>query len=129
MSAQSAPAEPPPNKQMRIAVVGPCSSGKTTLCRALAAHGYETRHPAQEHSYVPNMWQRITQPDILIYLDLDYATAQQRRPYIDGGPQRLANQHKLLAHAREHCDYYLNTSGLTPQEVQTAVLQFLAEHA
>ena len=115
------------SKTLRVAVVGPCSSGKSTLTKALKAAGYEARHPAQEHSYVPNMWERITQPDVLVYLDVDYLNARARRPHIDGGPQRLAEQHHRLRHAREHCDFYLDTSGLCADEVKTAVLTFLAD--
>lgn len=118
--------DPVTSKTLRIAVVGPCSCGKSTLTTALKAAGYVARHPAQEHSYVPNMWQRLTQPDLLIYLDVDYANARARRPHIDGGPQRLAEQRHRLRHAREHCDFYLDTSGLSVVEVETAVLNFLA---
>ncbi len=32
---------------------------------------------------------------------------------------------KKLSHALEHCDFYLDTSDLTPQEVKEAVLHFL----
>ncbi len=117
--------DPVTSKTLRIAVVGPCSCGKSTLTRALKAAGYNARHPAQEHSYVPNMWQRITQPDVLIYLDVDYPNVRLRRPHIDGGPQRLADQRHLLRHARENCDFYLDTSGLSVVEVETAVFNFL----
>ena len=110
-----------------VAVVGPCSAGKSTLLPALQDEGYETRHPAQEHSCAHNMWQRLSNPDILIYLDLSYEQARVRRPHIDGGPQRLEEQHRRLAHARKHCDYYLDTSDLTLQEVREAVFVFLDE--
>lgn len=109
----------------RVAVVGPCSAGKSTLLPSLKAAGYEARQPAQEHSFVPDMWQRVTRPDILIYLDVSYPAARLRRPYIDGGPQRLADQQLRLVHARNHCDFYLDTSDLTPQQVRQAVLEFL----
>lgn len=112
---------------LRIAVVGPCSSGKSTLIEALKSAGYETRHPAQEHSLVPTMWQRFSQPDLLIYLDVSYADARKRRPHHDGGPQRLAEQHRRLAHAREHCDFYLDTSGLSIEAVRQRVFAFLDE--
>lgn len=119
-----------PNRQFPcIAVVGPCSSGKSTLTKALKAMGYNARHPAQEHSYVADMWRRITNPDILIYLDIDYTQTQKRRPHIDGGPERLAIQHQRLAHARQHCHLYVDTSLLSPQEVQTAVVDFLQQTA
>lgn len=111
---------------MRVAVVGPCAAGKSTLVPALREVGYEARQPAQEHSYAPTMWQRFSRPDILIYLDLNYETARLRRPHIDGGPERLEEQHRRLAHAREHCDFYLDTSSLTPDEVREAVFEFLS---
>jgi chloramphenicol 3-O-phosphotransferase len=114
-------------KTLRIALVGPCSSGKSTLATILKDIGYEVRQVAQEHSYIPNMWQRISKPDILIYLDVDYAAARARRPFIDGGPQRVAMQQYRLRHARQHCDFYLDTSDLTPDQVQQQVLNFLQE--
>ena len=87
------------NSLIRVAIVGPCSAGKSTLSPALKEAGYETRQPAQEHSFAPNMWQRLSKPDILIYLDLSYEQACARRPHIDGGPDRLEEQHRRLAHA------------------------------
>ena len=108
-----------------IAVVGPCSSGKSTLQTALQAEGFNVRHVAQEHSYVPYMWQRMTNPDILIYLDVDYPTTRARRPHTVAGPKRLEAQHEMLAHAREHCDFYIDTSELTPEQVFKQVLTFL----
>jgi RNase adaptor protein for sRNA GlmZ degradation len=110
---------------LRIAVVGPCSAGKSTLIPSIKDAGYEARQPAQEHSFVPDMWHRITRPDILIYLDVSYPAARLRRPHIDGGPERLADQHTRLVHARNHCDYYLDTSDLTPLQVRQAVLAFI----
>ena len=88
--------------EVRVAVVGPCVSGKSELVRALRAAGYEARHVAQEHSYAPAMWQQISAPDLLIYLDVDYPTAKARRPRITWGPDRLADEGERLAHARGH---------------------------
>lgn len=113
------------NETLRIAVVGPCAAGKSTLSKALKDAGYEARHPAQEHSYVPNMWQRISRPDLLIYLDVDYDNTLTRRPNTGGGPQRLAEQRHRLRHARENCDFYLDTSNLSVDDVETAVFNFL----
>lgn len=113
------------NIPLRVAVVGPCSAGKSTLLPSLNDAGYEARQPAQEHSFVADMWQRITRPDILIYLDVSYTAARLRRPHIDGGPERLADQHVRLIHARNHCDYYLDTSNLTPLQVRQTVLTFI----
>ncbi|MFO7537716.1 MAG: hypothetical protein R6X32_06610 [Chloroflexota bacterium] len=112
------------DKPVRIAVVGPCSAGKSLLVAELRQQGYEARQPAQEHSYVADMWRRLTQPDLLIYLDVDYAAARTRRPTTTT-QQRLAEQAERLRHARQHCDFYLDTSGLDPDGVKTAVLNFL----
>jgi hypothetical protein len=112
---------------LRVAVVGACASGKSVLVSALRAVGYEARHVAQEHSYVPAMWQRVSRPDVLIYLDVDYQTIMARRPSFPFSEVDLAEQNRRLAHARQHCDLYLDTSGLTPAEIQQQSLSFLEE--
>jgi len=115
----------PGQRPVRVAIVGPCAAGKTTLAQALAKAGYTVRQPAQEHSLAPDMWRRLSRPDVLIYLDVDYEHARQRRPRQDGGPQRVANQNKRLAHAKAHCDLYIDTNGLTAAEVRAKALAFL----
>lgn len=117
----------PEESSPRVAVVGPCAAGKSTLIAALQAAGYQTHHPAQEHSYVPDMWQRMTHPDALIYLDVSYAVSRLRRPHQDRGPEEFEAQRQRLAHARAHCDLYLDTSELTADRVSEAALAFLSE--
>lgn len=112
---------------LRVAVVGPCMSGKSELVRALRAEGYPTHHVAQEHSYVPAMWQRMTDPDVLIYLEVDYEAVRARRPDVSWGPERLEEQAVRLAHARKHCDLYVDTSLLTIEAVQEKVFAYLQE--
>ena len=113
------------HKPLRVAIVGPCTSGKSTLVAALNAAGYEGRHPAQEHSYVPNMWQIMVKPDVLIYLDVTIDHARQRRQ-ISWGVDRLVEQAERLAHARQHADLYILTDELTSEEVTARVLDFLS---
>ncbi len=108
-----------------VAVVGPCASGKSTLVAALRAAGYDARHPAQEHSYVPDMWRRLVDPDVLIYLDLSYETYRARRPHDDAGPEYLDMQRARLAHAREHADLIIDTSEMGAEEVKAAVYELL----
>jgi hypothetical protein len=104
-----------------IAVVGVCAAGKTTLAQAMRARGYNVRQVLQEHSYVPYMWQRITAPDVLIYLDAQLETIRKRRqdPEFPAGlfEQELAR----LAHAREHCDLYVPTDDMTPSAIAAHV--------
>ena len=110
---------------VRVAVVGPCASGKSTLVAALRAAGYDARHPAQEHSYVPDMWQRLLAPDALIYLDIDYEALLARRPNF-GEPEFLERERERLAHARAHADLVIDTSALTVEEVLARVVGFLS---
>ncbi|MCL4262091.1 MAG: hypothetical protein KJ069_02705 [Anaerolineae bacterium] len=121
------PPPEPDSKPLRVAVVGPCSAGKSTLAETLKSLGFDTRQPAQEHSYVPDMWRRISRPDVLIYLDVDYVNSQQRRPHLGGGLPRLQVQQQRLHHARQHCDFYLDTSTLSPDEVREKVVAFLSQ--
>lgn len=112
---------------LKVAVVGACASGKSTLVSSLREVGYKARHVAQEHSYVPNMWQRICQPDVLIYLDVNYESIRTRRPHLDFRPEHLAEQNRRLAHARQHCHLYLDTNELNPTQVQDQTLSFLQQ--
>lgn len=107
-----------------IAVVGPCASGKSLLVRALRERGYNAREVVQEHSYVPTMWQRVTQPDLLVYLDVSSDAARSRLPTYLGTDwwDQLARR---LSHARRHADLYIQTDDLTPQGVLARALRFL----
>jgi hypothetical protein len=117
----------PPDQRPLIGIVGPCSAGKTTLARNLAGRGRRARAIAQEHSYVPHMWQAITRPDVLVYLDVSFPVAQARR-WLDWQPADLDEQRRRLRHAREHCHFYLDTDSLTVEQVVDQVDAFLAAH-
>ena len=112
---------------LRVAVVGACASGKSALVTALRQAGYEARHVAQEHSYVPYMWQRISQPDVLVYLDVDYQSIKTRRPRLNFKPEHLVEQNRRLAHARQNCHLYLDTRKLNLELVRDQTLAFLRE--
>ncbi len=114
----------PSSKNLLIGVVGPCTAGKSTLIEYLAAEGYRARHIAQEHSYVPEMWQKITNPDVLIFLQVSFPVAQQRRK-MDWTEKDYLEQQRRLAHAREHADFYLETDSLSIEEVREKVKAFL----
>ncbi len=107
-----------------IGVVGPCAAGKSTLIHNLAGRGYRLKHIAQEHSYVPDMWQRLTRPDVLIFLDVSFEESNRRRPMPWRETDYAEQQHRLR-HARAHADFYLLTDGLTPEEVAARVEAFL----
>jgi chloramphenicol 3-O-phosphotransferase len=109
----------------RIGIVGPCSSGKSTLARALRAQGYRVKEIMQEHSAAPAMWQRISNPDVLVYLDVSMDVAAQREGLEQPSSWWVEEREIRLVHARAHCDLYIDTSALTPEEVLAQALQFL----
>ena len=114
------------SKSFLIGVVGPCGSGKTTLTEALDTLGYTTRHIAQEHSYVKDMWKRLTNPDILIFLQASFqATKQRRSKMIHWTEAAYDEQQRRLAHALENADLVLNTDTLDAQDVLEQTLAFI----
>ncbi len=110
---------------MLIGVVGPCGSGKSTLIGGLENAGYKCRHIAQEHSYVPYMWQRLSHPDVLIFLDASFAVCTARRK-LNWTEADFAEQTRRLSHARQHADLIIETDGLTISQVLDCALEFLA---
>ncbi len=107
-----------------IGVVGVCGAGKTTLINGLNEHGFEVHHIAQEHSYVATMWQRMVNPDVLIFLDASYPQTVRRRK-LNWSEEEYQEQQKRLSHARQNCHLYVDTDPLTPREVVDQVLDFL----
>ena len=85
------------------------------------------RQIAQEHSYVKDMWLRVTDPAVLIFLDVSFEESIRRRPQTVT-EQEHRTQHERLQHAREHADLYLHTDKLTIAEVRSQALNFLANY-
>ena len=113
----------PPGKPL-IGVVGPCGSGKSTLIAGLEKHGYPCRHIAQEHSYVPAMWQIISRPELLIYLGASFPVSTERRR-LDWHEKDYQEQLRRLAHARQHAHLFIDTDPLTSDQVLQEALEFL----
>jgi guanylate kinase len=114
----------PPGTRSLVGVVGPCGSGKSTLIAGLEQHGYSCRHIAQEHSYVQSMWQKITNPDILIFLDASFPVSTARRK-LSWHKDDHDEQYRRLAHARQHAQIVIDTDHLTPEQVLQKALSFL----
>lgn len=108
---------------MKIAIVGVCSSGKTTLVAGLKAAGYDAYNVAQEHSCVHNFW-AYHKPDVLVMIDATMSAIHKRRKVYWGG-ERLVEQHKRLADAKAHADLYLQTDCFSADEVRRLVIDFL----
>lgn len=109
----------------RVAVVGRCAAGKSVLVHKLRALGYDARAVAQEHSYVPDMWQRLSRPEVLIYLQVAPETVWRRRDRCYTADY-LAEQDRRLTHARRHAQVVISTDELTEEGVLARALAGLA---
>jgi len=107
-----------------IGVVGPCAAGKSTLVSDLRSRGYQARHIAQEHSYVQDMWKQISNPDILVYLDVSFEISIMRTSS-NWARVIYEKQVQRLLHAKQHADLYINTNDLSPEQVIEFVLKIL----
>ena len=112
---------------LRIGVVGPCASGKTTLVAGMKKLGYEVRHIAQEHSYVSDMWKRISNPDVLIYLQVSYPLTIARCK-MDWTEREYEEQIYRLRHAKEYAHLIIDTDLLDKDQVIQRVLTYLDNH-
>jgi ABC-type Mn2+/Zn2+ transport system ATPase subunit len=115
----------PGRPEFLVGVVGPCGSGKSTLIAGLEAAGFSCRHIAQEHSYVPAMWQKISHPDTLIFLEASFETCTRRRR-LNWLRADYAEQTRRLAHARAHADLVILTDELSIPDVLRRASEFLA---
>jgi hypothetical protein len=107
-----------------IVIVGPCAAGKSTLRDCLLARGFtQVRVVAQEHSGVRDLWKMRGYPEVLIFLDVEAATANTRQGRSDWTPAAHAEQLHRLQQARAACDLYLPTDEFSPDEVADRVEQ------
>ncbi len=114
----------PDSKRFLIGVVGPCGSGKSTLIAGLEKEGFECRHIAQEHSYVPDMWKKITNPDLLIFLNASFEACTRRRR-LNWLEADYDEQLQRLADARRHASLIIETDALAPGEVFERAVIFI----
>jgi cytidylate kinase len=111
-----------------IGIVGPCAAGKSTLIKELTDLGVTAKHIAQEHSFVPDMWERLTSPDILIFLDVSFEESMKRRKQ-NWSIADYQEQHHRLRHARQHANLYVDTTALSPGEVLQQILRFVKDQS
>ena len=107
-----------------IGIVGPSKSGKSTLKKGLEQNGFTAKHIAQEHSFAPNMWRQIANPDLLIYLDVSFQETLTR-----GQPTWSESDYERecarLKEARNQADLYVHTNDLTSAQILKKILDFV----
>ena len=108
---------------LKIAIVGVCASGKTTLVAGLKAAGFDAYNVAQEHSGIHDFWAK-RHPDILVMIDATMPAIHKRR-VVYWDESRLEVQHKRLADAKAHADLYIQTDKYNAQEVRDKVIDFV----
>ncbi len=90
----------------------------------LQARGYKPRHIAQEHSYVLDMWKRVTDPDVLIYLEVSYENTVLRKK-LDWTVDEFTEESRRLRHALQNADLVIDTNPLTKEQVLEKAVVFL----
>lgn len=108
----------------KIGVVGTCGTGKSELVNRLNFNNFDAHHIAQEHSYVPNMWKMVTNPDILIYLRVSYPETLRRKNF-NFSSEEYKEQLDRLKHAETHAYIVIDTDTKSPDEVYKLVLSEL----
>ncbi len=109
---------------VRVAVVGSCAAGKTSVVARLREHGIDAWAVAQEHSGIPKLWRHLG-PDRLVFLDTTLAAVRQRRDDANWPAWIFNVQQERLANAREHADVLVATDALSLNEVVAAILDSL----
>jgi cytidylate kinase len=118
--------EPPRKSVPLIGIVGPCGAGKSTLAEGLRRNGWRARAIAQEHSFVKDMWQLLTRPNVLVFLQASCLVGAKRRQ-IQWSVTEWEEQQRRLTHARSHADFHLDTNSLSIEEVLELVLEYLQD--
>jgi chloramphenicol 3-O-phosphotransferase len=113
---------------MLIGIVGPCSAGKSTLAYLLRNQNLVVKEIMQEHCSAPDMWQRLSKPDVLVYLDVSEEVAAEREGLEKPSSWWKDERSIRLAHARAHCNLYIDTTALTPEEVSDKVKTYLEKY-
>lgn len=105
---------------MKVAVVGGCASGKSTIAERLRDLGYDAYVVGQEHSEIEDLWRRQS-PDRVVFLETSLEAVRQRRDRY--WPEWLFHrQVKRLAWARKHADVIVNTEETSEEDAMEAIL-------
>jgi hypothetical protein len=73
------------------------------------------------------MWQRLTNPDVLIYLFVSYEKTLQRRN-LNWSKREYQIQIDRLKHAKEHAHILIDTDLLSPEEVSNMAIQSINKY-
>lgn len=106
---------------LRVAVVGTCASGKTSVVAALREHGIDAYAVAQEHSAIATLWRHL-EPDRLVYLDNHLDTVRRRRDDAFWPEWIYQLQQQRLRDARDQAHVVVTTDDLDIDEIVDRIL-------
>lgn len=110
---------------LKIAVVGRCASGKSTVVAELRSRGLDAYVVGQEHSGVSSLWNH-QDPDFVVFLDVTLAAVRNRRD--ENWPEWLYHsQAQRLHDAYSSADVRVNTAELGVDETIATILSALPE--
>lgn len=113
---------------LRVAIVGGCASGKSSVVAALRERGVAAYAVAQEHSQIRDLW-RHQLPDALVLLDASLETVRRRRADPAWPEWIYTVQQERLADARAHADLVLATDQRDQQALADEIVRLLARRA
>jgi hypothetical protein len=106
---------------LRVAVVGTCASGKSSVVSELRRRGYDAWAVAQEHSIIHELW-RHQHPDRVVYLQTSLDAIRRRRNAPRWPEWIYTVQLQRLENARSNADLIVDTDALDlPGVVQQIV--------
>lgn len=108
---------------LRVVIVGPCASGKSTLAANLVALGIDACVSGQEHSEIQTLWNRMN-PDVVVALQVDLETLRHRRG-VSWSEQLYETQQRRLSEAFSSAHVHIDTAIKSESEARQAVLDFL----
>jgi hypothetical protein len=108
----------------RVALVGGCASGKSSVVAALRERGVDAYAVAQEHSQIRDLWNHQL-PDALVLLDASLETVRLRRADPAWPAWIYAVQQERLADARAHADLVLATDHSDQQALADEIVRLL----
>lgn len=109
---------------IRIAIVGGCASGKSSLSNALRARGLDAWPVAQEHSAIADLWRHL-QPDRLVVLEASIESVRRRRNDSAWPRWIWELQQTRIEDARRNADAVVCTDELSQAEVAAQVVERL----
>lgn len=105
----------------RVAVVGSCASGKTSVVARLREEGIDAWAVAQEHSGIPELWLHLD-PERLVFLDTTLETVRQRRNDENWPDWIFRLQQQRLENARQRADIIVTTDHLSLEDVVATIV-------